>query len=85
MLKTDHKNQILSAKIHLILEYFKKKENSFTVLHHYYLEGTKFPGQNSQFSLKDAAIQKYWLDDPNLQFISGHLHKGFFYQNYLCL
>jgi hypothetical protein len=25
-----------------------------------------------------------WLDDANLQFISGHLHQAFFYKNYLC-
>lgn len=85
MIKTENKNLILSAKINLILEYFKKQKQSFTVLHHYYFEGTKFPGQNSQFSLKDAALQKHWLDDQNLQFISGHLHKSFAYQNYVCL
>ncbi|MBQ7074124.1 metallophosphoesterase [bacterium] len=84
MIKTENKNLILSAQLNLILEYFKKKETSFTVMHHYYIEGTKFPGQNSQFSLKDAAIQKHRLEDKEVKFISGHLHKGFFYKNYFC-
>lgn len=85
MIKTENKNLMLSAHLNLLLEYFKKKESSFTVMHHYYIEGTKFPGQHSQFSLKDAAIQKYRLEDKDLTFISGHLHKGFFYKNYLCV
>lgn len=84
-IQKNNKNLTLSADLNLILEYFKKKEESFTVMHHYYFEKTEFPWQKATFSEKDGAIQKHRLNDPNIKFISGHLHKSFFFQNYLCI
>ncbi len=85
LIEKENKNLTLSAKANTIIAYFKAHEHHFTVLHHYYFEWTKFPGQNSTFLFKDAALDHKWLDDPELSFISWHLHKPFNCKNYLCL
>jgi hypothetical protein len=58
---------------------------NLTILHHYYINGTAFPGQKSKFNYKDVALNEQFLDLPNIKLISGHLHQGFTYKNYLCL
>ena len=83
-IKTNNKNQLLSSKLHLLVQYFKQQQSDLTFIHHYYFDGVAFPGQKSKFSFRDVALSSQWLDDKNLQFISGHLHKPFFYKNYLC-
>jgi hypothetical protein len=64
------------------MQYFTT--SSLTIIHHYYFDGIAFPGQQSKFSFRDVALSSQWLDDPNLQFISSHLHQPFYYKNYLC-
>lgn len=81
---TGNKNQVLSAKLHLLVQYFKSQQPDLTFIHHYYFDGVAFPGQKSKFSFRDAALSAQWLDDPDLHFISGHLHQAFAYKNYLC-
>lgn len=58
---------------------------NLTIIHHYYTNGTTFPGQKSKFNYKDIAINEQFLDLPNIKLISGHLHQGFTYKNYLCV
>lgn len=85
MLATGKKALILSAKLDLLLRYFVQQyPGKLTVIHHYYFDGVSFPGQTSQFSFKDVALDRKWLQKPELQFISGHLHQAFCYGNYLC-
>lgn len=61
------------------------KNPNLTIFHHYYINGTSFPGQKSKFNYKDIAIHEWFLDIPNIKFISGHLHQPFTHNNYLCL
>ena len=82
---TNSKNQLLSAKLHLLVQYFKNTHKNLTIIHHYYFDNVIFPGQKSKFSFKDVALSSQWLDDNELQFISGHLHQAFYYKNYLCV
>jgi len=79
-----NKNQMLSAKLHLLVQYFKNHYSNLTFVHHYYFDSVVFPGQKSTFSFRDVALSNQWLEDKELFFISGHLHQAFFYQNYLC-
>jgi predicted phosphodiesterase len=81
---TGNKNQIFSAKLHLLIQYFKHHQPNLTFIHHYYFDGIAFPGQKSKFSFRDVAVSSQRLDDKDLQFISGHLHQAFYYKNYLC-
>ena len=84
-LKTGNKNQTLSAKLHLLLQYYQQVEGGgLTFIHHYYFDGVAFPGQKSKFSFRDVALSSSWLENPDLQFISAHLHQAFYYKNYLC-
>lgn len=83
-IQTNNKNQILSAKLHLLIQYFKNQYPELTFIHHYYFDGIAFPGQKSKFSFRDVALSNQWLEDKQLKFISGHLHQAFYYQNYLC-
>ena len=83
-LATNNKNQLLSAKLHLLIQHFKKKYQNLTIIHHYYFDNVAFPGQKSKFSFKNVALSSQWLDDRDLQFISGHLHQAFYHKNYLC-
>jgi DNA repair exonuclease SbcCD nuclease subunit len=83
-IQTENKNQILSAKLHLLVQYFKNHQPNLTFIHHYYFDGVAFPGQKSKFSFRDVALSSQWLEDRDLHFISGHLHQSFAYKNYLC-
>jgi len=55
-----------------------------TVIHHHYINNTKFPGQKSIFHYKDVALNESFLDLPDVKMISGHLHQAFTHKNYLC-
>lgn len=83
--KTGNKNQILSAKLHLLLQYFRSQYAELTIIHHYYFDGVAFPGQKSKFSFRDVALSSQWLEEKSLRFISGHLHQAFYHKNYLCV
>lgn len=56
-----------------------------TLIHHYYVAETSFPGLKVKFTYKDLALQPRRLDDERLKLISGHIHHAFSYKNYLCL
>jgi len=61
-----------------------EKEKNLTVIHHHYINNTKFPGQKSIFHYKDVALDEAFLDMPDIKMISGHLHQAFAHKNYLC-
>lgn len=58
---------------------------TLTLIHHYYVAETAFPGLKVKFSYKDLALAPRWLDDERIKLISGHIHHPFTYKNYLCV
>lgn len=74
-----------SAALQRVMIDYMQQYPNLTVIHHYYTNGVKFPGQQSQFSYRDVALSERFLDQPGLQLISWHLHQPFVYKNYLCV
>ena len=83
-MKSKNKNQTFSTQLNLVVERFVKKYSDLILIHHYYVEWVAFPWQKAKFAFKDRALSQHWLDYPNLQIISWHLHQAFAYKNYLC-
>ncbi len=83
--KSTNKHEVFSWYINQFLAEQVDKNMDLTVFHHYYINGTTFPGQKSKFNYKDIALHEWFLDIPNIKFISGHLHQPFTHNNYLCL
>ncbi|HMS90932.1 MAG TPA: hypothetical protein PKC87_01830, partial [Candidatus Absconditabacterales bacterium] len=83
--KSTNKHEVFSGYINQFLAEQVDKNMDLTVFHHYYINGTTFPGQKSKFNYKDIALHEGFLDIPNIKFISGHLHQPFTHNNYLCL
>lgn len=81
---SSNKNEQISWKINNCLASLLEQYPDSLVIHHYYFNKTKFPGQKSQFSYKDIALSQELLDMPNIQFLSGHLHQAYSFKNYLC-
>jgi len=81
---SSNKNEQTSWKINSNLAYLLEQYPESLIIHHYYFNKTKLPGQKSQFSYKDVAISQELLDIANIQFISWHLHQTCSYKNYLC-
>jgi len=79
-----NKNEKLSWIANQILLDMVEKEKNLTVIHHHYINNTKFPGQKSIFHYKDVALDEAFLDMPDIKMISGHLHQAFAHKNYLC-
>lgn len=84
LLSSKEKNEVFSGKLNQLLNGFLKENKKLTVIHHYYLNKTNFPGYRSTFSYKDIALSEILLDNPDITLISGHLHAPFAYKNYLC-
>ncbi len=61
------------------------EHRNLTIIHHYYIAKTKFPGIKSQFFYKDKAISPHFLDVQHISLVSWHIHHPFAYKNYLCL
>ena len=78
------KNEQISAHINQVLLDYIKKYPKLTVIHHYYIEWVNFPWQRSRFYFNDIALSHLFCDLENIKMISGHLHQGFVYKNYLC-
>jgi len=83
--KSTHKHEAFSWYINTYLAEQIDKKPNLTIFHHYYINGTAFPGQKSKFNYKDIAINEQFLDIPSIKMISGHLHQPFTHTNYLCL
>ena len=84
LFESKKKNEIISSKINQILLEYVKKYEKLTVIHHYYTEWINFPWQRWRFYFNDIALSKLFCDLENIKMISGHLHQGFVYKNYLC-
>lgn len=81
---SNNKNEQISRKVNQTLATMIEKHPESTIVHHYYFNKTKLPGQKSQFSYKDISLNEDLLDIPNTQFISWHLHQACSFKNYLC-
>lgn len=81
-----NKNETLSWAINAYLYNYilQNSEKKLFIVHHYYFEWVEFPAQRARFHYKDVALSKEFFDYKNIYFISGHLHQGFAYKNYLC-
>ena len=82
--KSNHKNEIHSGYINALLAQYIDQHPQLTIIHHYYINATAFPGQKSKFGYKDIALHESILDMPTIRLISGHLHQPFTHNNYLC-
>lgn len=83
--KSTNKHEAFSWYINKFLSEQVDKNSNITIFHHYYINGTAFPGQKSKFNYKDIALNEQFLDIPSIKLISGHLHQPFTHNNYLCL
>lgn len=83
--KSPHKHEKFSWYINKLVAEYVDKYPWITIFHHYYINGTPFPGQKSRFSYKDIALNEQFLDIPDIKLISGHLHQPFTHNNYLCI
>ncbi len=82
--KSNHKHEAFSGYINKYIAEQIDTHPWITVIHHYYTNGTVFPGQKSRFNYKDIALNEQFLELPDVKFISWHLHQGFTHTNYLC-
>ncbi len=82
---SQNKNEQKSREINTILADYVEQNPNLLVIHHYYFNGTMFPGQKSRFSYKDVALSNALLESTTAKFISGHLHQAFSSHNYLCV
>ncbi len=81
---SSNKNEQKSREINNSLAFFLEQDPNLTIIHHYYFNKTKLPGQKSIFSYKDIALNEELLNNEHIQLISGHLHQSCSYKNYLC-
>jgi predicted phosphodiesterase len=84
LLASKNSNERLSGEINMIVDGYRKKYKDLTIIHHYYIADTRFPGQKALFNYKDIALAPDLLHDENIRLISGHIHMPFAYKNYLC-
>ena len=80
-----NKNEVFSGYLNAYLRGEIQGKKDLLVVHHYYINNTKFPGQKSKFSYKDVALHEDILNQEQIRLVSGHLHQAFSLNNYLCL
>ncbi len=80
-----NKNELISAAVNEYLRSYITDQKDLLVIHHYYINNTKFPGQKSKFNYKDVALHEDILKQTNIKQISWHLHQSFAHSNYVCL
>ncbi len=80
----EEKNLKISWSINLLLLEFLIKEKPDILVHHFYINNTKFPGQFSKFSYNHIALDEEIFNLP-IEIISWHLHQAFKYKNYICV
>lgn len=84
LLASKNSNERLSGEINMILHHYIQQHTDLTIIHHYYIADTKFPGQQAIFDYRDIALCPDILDNKNVTLISGHIHMPFTYKNYFC-
>lgn len=67
---SQNKNEQKSREINARLAGYLEQNPNLLVIHHYYFNGTMFPGQKSRFSYKDIALSNELLTLPTAKFIS---------------
>jgi DNA repair exonuclease SbcCD nuclease subunit len=77
----NYNEQLSGALNHYLLQNYKP---GMTLIHHYYTANIAFPGQQAKFDYKDISLHP-WRTKYADKIISGHLHKAFVYENYLCV
>lgn len=88
--QSTHPKQQLSRKINNILHEEIEKRSAakpgekLLIIHHRYVAGKRFPGQQAVFSYANGALMPDFFEDDRLRFVSGHLHEAFGYRKYLC-
>ena len=81
LLNSNNYNEQLSGALnHYLLQNYKP---GMTLIHHYYTANIAFPGQQAKFDYKDISLHP-WRTKYADKIISGHLHKAFVHENYLC-
>ena len=68
--KSKNKHEAFSGYINKYLAEQVDKNTNLTIFHHYYFNGTAFPGQKSKFNYKDVALHEQFLELPDVKFIS---------------
>ena len=76
----NYNEQLSGALNHYLLQNYKP---GMTLIHHYYTANISFPGQQAKFDYKDISLHPGWTKYAD-NIISGHLHKAFIHENYLC-
>jgi len=83
--KEDDKNMKISWSINLdLLSYLIENEDLEMIIHHFYIENTKFPWQFTKFSFKNIALSSE-IFKFDWKIVSWHLHNAFKYKNYTCV
>lgn len=82
--QSPNKNEAFSWYLTTLLAEYIDQDPNMTIIHHYYFNGTIFPGQKSKFTYKDIALHEWFLQLPMTRYISGHLHQAFTYTTYMC-
>lgn len=77
----NYNEQLSWALNHYILQNYKP---GMTLIHHYYTANIAFPGQQARFDYKDISLHSLRTKYAD-KIISGHLHKAFIHENYLCI
>lgn len=77
----NYNEQLSWALNHYLLQNYKP---GMTLIHHYYTANIAFPGQQAKFDYKDISLHPGWTKYAD-KIISGHLHKAFVHENYLCV
>lgn len=81
LLTSKNYNEQLSRALNTyLLENYKP---GMILMHHYYTANIAFPWQQAKFDYKDISLHPWWTKYAD-KIISGHLHKAFVYENYLC-
>ena len=83
--QSTNKNELISAAVNEYLRSYIADQKDLLIIHHYYINNTKFPGQKSKFNYKDVALHEDILKQTNIKQISWHLHQSFAHGNYVCL
>jgi len=65
-----NKNELLSARVNKYLRSEIQDKKDLLVIHHYYINNIKFPGQKSKFNYKDVALHEDILKEKNIRLIS---------------
>lgn len=82
--QSDNKYERFSGLLNHYLAQQIAAHPELTIIHHYYLANTQFPGQRTKFRFKDVALHEALLDISSIKLIAGHTHQPYTIKNFLC-